>query len=96
MPWLPPALRRALAEIAAAEGITVRELIVDAVRELVAAYAAREDAFIVKSRAETEQLETIWAPHRDAPSLLGSRSSRCSSLGGSIASSRVYKRRGAA
>jgi hypothetical protein len=94
---LPPALRRALAAIAAAEGMTVRELVSVAVRELVAAYPPRPHD---GSRAPAEQLETVWAPHRDAPSLLGDCRSRGSVLGTGepygIAGPRAPKRRAAA
>jgi len=68
--WLPADLRRDLAAIAAAEGMTVRALMLVAARELVAAYHALP--------RPTHSLETVWRPHRDAPSLLGERLSKAS------------------
>jgi hypothetical protein len=52
LPWLPPTIRRTLPAIAAAERMTVRDLVVTAVRELVAAYPPKPRD---QSRAPTEQ-----------------------------------------
>jgi hypothetical protein len=82
--WLPPTIRRTLRAIATAERMTVWDLVVTAVRELVAAYPprpkSRSAAVDPRDRSrvpqQTEPLETVWAPHRDAPSLLGDRESK--------------------
>jgi hypothetical protein len=82
--WLPADLRRALRAIAAREHMTVPQLLRVAVRELVDAYQPpaagnghQRDRLSPTSPQRVEDtLETVWRPHRDAPSLLGMRESK--------------------
>jgi type IV secretory pathway VirD2 relaxase len=70
--WLPRPVRRELAAIARQERMTVRDLLIVAARELAAAYRHVEQ----KARPAPDEFETLWAPRRDAPSLIGWRESR--------------------
>jgi hypothetical protein len=62
-----------LAAIARQERMTVRDLLIVAATELVAAYDHVEPEV---RPAAPDELETVWRPRRDAPSLIGWRESR--------------------
>jgi hypothetical protein len=95
--WLPGDLRQALTRIARRERMPVVDLVRVAVRELVSAYqppaadgsdAARPCAAPAEPASPTgsrpkpdERLETVWAPGRNAPSLIGERESKKTGAG---------------
>jgi hypothetical protein len=76
--WLPADLCRALAPIAAREHLTVRDLVITVVEEFVAYYHAPQSSRprVSAVRPPAEELETVWRPHRTAPSLIGDRATK--------------------